>query len=108
MGSARNVENPYARHWHAPKMSLTGRLWGTLDGRPVVIDADESGVMLDVTSFRSAWTLRKYGVSALPFLQFVKSSSIPLTVRVAGTVSLPVLPRPSVLIRVLAPTLARL
>lgn len=89
-------------------MSLTGRLRGTLDGRPVVIEADDSGVVLDVTSFRTAWTLRKYGLSALPFLHVVKSSSIPVTLRVAGAVSLQVLPKPSMLIRVLAPTLAKL
>ena len=34
---------------------LAGRLTGTLDGRPVVIDADDGGVVVQVAALRTAW-----------------------------------------------------
>jgi hypothetical protein len=84
---------------------LAGRLTGTLDGRPVVISADDAGVTLDVSSLRSAWTLRNYGSAALPLLQLLKASQIPVTLRLAGTVSIPVLPKAGLLVRLFAPAL---
>ena len=105
MGSARDDEDSYAGHRHVPKLILAGRLTGTLDGRPVVISADGGEVMVDISTLRSAWTLRKYGSAALPFLQFLKASRIPLTLRLAGSVSVPVLPKAGWLVRLFAPAM---
>ncbi len=37
-----------------PKLILARRLTGTVDGRPVVISADDAGVTIDLSSLRSA------------------------------------------------------
>jgi hypothetical protein len=84
---------------------LAGRLTGSVDGRPVVITAEDGQVTVDMSTLRSAWTLRKYGNAALPLLQVLKASSIPLTLRLAGSVSVPVLPKAGWLVRLFAPAL---
>jgi len=106
MGFAWHDENPYAGHGYLPKLIMAGRLTGTLDGRPVVINADDAGVTLDLSALRSAWTLRNYGSVGLPVLQCLKAADIPLTLRVAGTLSVPVLPKAGLLVRLFAPMLA--
>jgi hypothetical protein len=106
MGSPRDAEDSHAGHGYVPKLILAGRLTGTVDGRSVVISADDAGVTLDLSSFRSAWTLRNYGSAALPFLQLLKVSHIPLTLRVAGALSVPLLPKAGLLVRLFAPALA--
>ena len=105
MGSARDDEDSHAGHRHVPKLILAGRLTGTFDGRPVVISADGGGLTVDLSTLRSAWTLRNYGSATLPFLQFLKASRIPLTLRLAGSVSVPVLPKAGWLVRLFAPAL---
>ncbi len=105
MGSARHTEDSHAGHRHVPKLILAGRLTGTLDGRPVVISADDAGLTLDLSSLRSAWTLRKYVGVGLPFLQLLKAAHIPLTLRLAGGVSVPVLPKAGWLVRLFAPAM---
>jgi len=105
MDSARNDEDSHAGHRHVPKLILAGRLTGTFDGRPVVISADDAGVTLDLSTLRSAWTLRNYGRALLPFLQLLKASRTPLTLRLAGAVSVPVLPKAGWLVRLFAPGL---
>ncbi len=106
MDFAWHVENPDAGHGYVPKLIMAGRLTGTLDGRPVVISANDAGVTLDLLTLRSAWSLRKYDSVALPVLQYLKAAKIPLTLRLAGVVSVPVLPKAGLLVRLFAPTLA--
>jgi hypothetical protein len=107
MGAARDDEDSNPGTGYAPKLILAGRLSGSIDGRPVVITADAAGVTFDVASFRSAWNLRAYGDNFLPVVRFLKASGIPLTLRVAGIVSLPLLPTAGALIKLLAPALAK-
>jgi len=106
VGSARDNEDPDAGHGYVPKLILAGRLAGTFDGRPVVISADEAGVFLDVSTLYSGWQLRKYSSSVLPVLGWLNTWHVPLTVRVAGVVSVPVLPKAGLLVRFFAPSLA--
>jgi hypothetical protein len=107
MGSARHTEDSHTGHRHVPKLILAGRLTGTLDGRPVVISADDAGLTLDLSSLRSAWTLRKCGRVVLPFVQFLDAAHIPLRLRLFGGVSVAVLPRAGLLVRLFAPELGR-
>ena len=105
MGSARGDEDSHEGHRHIPKLILAGRLTGTFDGRPVVISADETGLTLDVSSLYSGWRLRKYGSAVLPLLNWLNASHIPLKMRMAGAVSVPLLPQPGLLVRLFAPSL---
>jgi hypothetical protein len=105
MGYARDDKDSYSGHRHVPKLILAGRLTGTFDGRPVVITADEAGVIVDVSSLYSGWRLRRYGSSALPVLKGLNALHIPLAIRVAG-VSVPLLPKSGLLVRLFAPSMA--
>jgi hypothetical protein len=105
MGVAWHAQNSYAGYRYAPKLTMTGRLSGTVDGRPVVIEASESGLILSVQKLRTAWGLRKTSRALRPMAEFLKTQRIPLRVSVSGLVSLEVLPIPSALVRLLAPDL---
>jgi hypothetical protein len=105
MGSARDDKDSHSGHRHVPKLILAGRLTGTFDGRPVVISADDAGVVLDVSTLYSGWRLRRYSNAALPLLKALNEVHIPLTIRVAG-VSVPLLPKSGLLVRLFAPSIA--
>jgi hypothetical protein len=86
---------------------VAGRLTGSLDGRPVVIDADDSGLVLSIAMFQSLWGMRRIAGSMGPVLGLFKHHGIPVRVIVAGLVSVEVLPRPSALARFFVPSLMR-
>jgi hypothetical protein len=86
---------------------VAGRLTGSLDGRPVVIDADDSGLVLSVPMFQSLWGMRWIAGSMGPALSLMKHHGIPFRMRVAGLVSVEVLPRPSAMARFFLPSLMR-
>ena len=108
MGAARDLENPHEGHGYFPKLILAGRLEGTLDGRPVVIEAGESGLLVSTSAFRTAWAARRTVGPLVPLLQALKRFKVPLKIRIVGIVSVELLPNPSTLARLLAPALARL
>ena len=108
MGAEWNPENPYAGYRYAPKLILAGRLTGTLDGRPVVIEAGESGLLVIFPAFQSVWAARRMSGSLIPAFQMLKRFDIALSLRVAELVTFELLPQPSGVIRLLAPALARL
>ena len=106
MGAARDDENP--DKGYAPKLILAGRLTGTLDGRPVVIEAGESGLLLSTPSVRSAWAARRTVGPLLPVLRTLKQFEVPLRLRVAGIVSVELLPNTSTLAKLFSPVLSQL
>ena len=87
---------------------MAGRLTGTLDGRPVVIDAGEDGVLVNVASLHSAWAARRTAGPLVPALRLLKRGNVPLRLRIAGLVTVDLLPKPRALVSFLAPTLSRL
>jgi hypothetical protein len=87
---------------------LAGRLTGSLDGRPVVIEADDSGLVLTTFHLRTAWAARGLVRPLLPILGILRGGGVPVRIRIAGLASLEVLPRPSALASILAPGLASL
>jgi hypothetical protein len=108
VGAEWNPENPYAGYRYAPKLILAGRLTGTLDGRPVVIEAGAQGLLVSFPAFRTAWAARRTAGSLVPALQLLKRFEIPLKFRVGELVTIELLPRPSGVVRFFAPALARL
>jgi hypothetical protein len=87
---------------------LAGRLTGTLDGRPVVIDADERGVVVSFASVATAWAARRSTRALVPVLAVARQGGVPVRLAVAGLVTLDVLPRPSRVVRMLVPGIADL
>lgn len=108
VGSAWGDQDPHARHGFLPKLIMAGRLAGSVDGRPVVIDADESGFTVSFAMLRTAWKAWRTVAALLPVLAVAKRLGVPVRLNVAGLVSLEVLPVPSTLLRILTPRLASL
>lgn len=108
MGAARHAQDPHTGHGFVPKLILAGRLTGTLDGRPVVIDADDRGVIVSFASVATAWAARRSTTALVPVLAVAQRCAVPVRLNVAGLVSLEVLPKPSRVVRMLAPQLADL
>jgi len=108
VGAARDHENPDERHGYVPKLILAGRLTGTLDGRPVVIEAGESGLLVSMSSVRSAWGARRTVEPLFPVLRTLKRLHVPLRLRIAGIVSVELLPNTSRLAKLFSPVLSRL
>jgi hypothetical protein len=79
-----------------------------VDGRPVVIDADDGGVVVSLTLFAAAWGVKRSATALLPVLGVARRCGVPLRLSVAGLISLEVLPRPHRVLRLLAPRLAEL
>jgi len=71
-----------------------------------VINADGDGLILSVSTFYAAWKLRHYSGAVAPVVHWLNAARIPLTLRVAGAVSVPLLPKPGLLVRLFAPSLA--
>lgn len=108
MGAARHAQDSHPGHGFLPKLILAGRLTGTLDGRPVVIDADERGVMVSFASVATAWAARGSATALVPVLAVAQRCAIPMRLSLAGLVSLELLPRPSRVVRMLVPRLSDL
>ncbi len=87
-------------------MILAGRLIGTVGGRPVVIDAEERGVMVSFASVATAWAARRSAAALVPVFAVARGYSVPVRLNVAGLLSLEILPRPSRVVRLLVPRLA--
>jgi len=84
---------------------LAGRLTGTLNGRPAVIEADAAGVVLSLRSLRTAWDMRRQATTLLPALGLLRQGRVALQMRVAGLPSVALLPRASLLARLAVPEL---
>ncbi len=108
MGAAWDDENPDERHGYVPKLILAGRLTGTLDGRPVVIEAGESGLLFSMSSFQAAWAARRTVAALLPVLQTLRKLKVPLRLRIAGIVSVELLPNTNTLAKLFSPVLSQL
>lgn len=108
MGAAWHAQDPHPGHGNAPKLILAGRLTGTLNGCPVVIEADSAGLVVAIASVREAWASSRSMGSLLPVLGVLQRHRIAVRVKIAGCVTLDVLPKPSLLVRFLAPELSHL
>ena len=88
---------------------MTGRLRGTLFGRPVELDAAGRQMSLRIASLRSAWRLRRsVATSMMPLLSFLRTRGMSLTVVIGSRLSVEIFPRPSVPLRMLLPALNRI
>ena len=85
---------------------MTGRLQGTLFGRPVELDATGRELLLRIANLRSAWRLRRSATtSMLPLLRALRKYGIGMRVQIGSRLTVEVLPIPNVALRVLVPAL---
>ena len=108
MGFARDDENSHPGHGYVPKLIVAGRLTGSLDGRPVVIEAADSGVVFIASQLKTAWALRRSAGSLMPVLGMLQQCGIPVRLSLAGLVALELSPRPNPLVRMMTPGISRL
>ena len=108
MGAPWHDEDSDERRRNAPKLILAGRLAGSVDGHPVVIDADDAGLLVTAVTFRTAWSMRILAETLFPLLITLRNAGVPLRLDVAGLVVVNLLPTPSLLARVIAPGLVRI
>ena len=85
---------------------MTGRLHGTLFGRPVELEARERKLLLSIANLRSAWRLRgSITTSMLPLLRLLRACGIDLRVDIGSRLTVNVLPTPGLTLRMFAPAL---
>ena len=109
MGAVRLRESNNTGLEFGPKLALTGRLQGTLQDRPVELEAKGRDLMLRIASLGAAWRLRgKMSQSMLPVLRVLFHAGFTLRVKVGSRVTLQVLPKPSFALRVATPALGEL
>jgi hypothetical protein len=107
VGAARNHQDSDEGYCFVPKLILAGRLTGTMDGRPVVIEADDSGLLVRFADFRTAWAVRKTAEPLLSVLAWLRQVRVPLRVCVAGLFSVELLPIMSPVVKLIAPGFRR-
>ena len=106
MDPLRHNEDSHTRHGFGPKLTVTGWLEGTLFGRPVQLEASGRDLVLQIANLRSAWRLRRTAAGGiLPLLRSLHEYGISLRVRIGTRLTLEVLPRPSLGLRLIVPAL---
>jgi hypothetical protein len=76
------------------RLHVEGQLSGSVDGRPITITADTSGICLAVDSVGSAWRLRRQLPSLRGVLAVLSREQVAVRVRIGGMGEFPVLPTP--------------
>ena len=108
MGIFWHTQDHYARCGFGPKLTVTGRLAGSLLGRPVELEASGRELLLRIPNLRSAWRLRRSASTSIhPLLRSLSAYGIALRVRVGSRLTVEVLPQPSFGLRLLMPSLSR-
>lgn len=74
------------------QLLFEGRLTGSVDGRPITITADETGVVLVVDSVGTAWRLRRQFPALAGVLAMLDHGQVPVRLRVGSLGEFPVLP----------------
>lgn len=99
MGVARDDQDPDKGYGRLPKLIVAGRLTGTLNGRPVVIEADDRGLLIRLSSIRSAWVVRRTAQACDWLWEWLARSRIGVRLSIAGLMTVEIAPSPSGLVR---------
>ncbi len=59
MGPQRRRQDPHEQR-HSPKLSMAGRLDGSIDGRPFIFRADGDLATFSTPHLRALWKLRRH------------------------------------------------
>ena len=106
MGVGRHAKDSNPGFGFCPKLIVTGRLEGTLFGRPVEIIATGNQILVKLANLRSAWRLRRFVSPGLTTLLFAfRHAGLCMRLQIQGKTSFEVLPKPNFVIRLLTPSL---
>lgn len=102
MGAQRRADDHDPRRGKRAKVTLAGRLAGSVDGRPITLDAHEQTLTLRPTSMRQAWSLRRYTSSMRGLVQRLSlMTGAQLVIELRGLPRLTLYPRQGLLVRLL-------
>lgn len=85
---------------------MTGRIQGTLSGRPVDILADGHKLVLVFSSLRSAWRARRHTLGLVSILRKLQKLDLEAHVQIETRLRFRAIPKSPLLIRMLVPKLA--
>lgn len=107
MGDERHREDPHPRPGHNPKLTLAGRLDGSVNGRPLCLVADGDGITIVPGGVGTLLTLfrmrRSFRSVAGPLWAVLARANVRLDVRVGWLGRVRVLPDPPLVFRLLIP-----
>lgn len=107
MGLERGSEGSDPRPRVRPKLTVTGRLSGSVEGYPVAISGDGQKLRIELAGISAAWRLRPQLAGMVPAVQSLDRFGLGLTLDL-GVVRLPVLPRSHPLVWWFAPEFRRI
>jgi hypothetical protein len=106
VGDDRQTQDQHKqRSEDVPKLTLAGRLEGTLSGGPVEIVAEGRELLIVLPSLSSAWRVRRFVDTLLPSMRQLRRWGVLLRVQIGARWTLQVLPKPHFLIRLALPGL---
>ena len=104
MGLERYPEGSNQEPGQSPKLSLAGRIEGTVDGRPVSLVARGGDLTLIVGNLRTIFTLRRSWPAVIRSLRpLIERGNLRLLVRLRWIGTLQVFPNPNLLLRLFLP-----
>jgi hypothetical protein len=105
MGDERDSQDPLKGPEQSPKLSLAGRIDGSVCGRPFSLTAENRVVTLAVDRFGTLVSFRRSWQSAIqPLLELFRRAGLRLVVRVPWLGTLELFPNPGCLTRLLLRT----
>lgn len=105
MGFERGAEDQHDGSGPSPKLILVGRLIGSIDGRPVSLDAENRELTLAVDKLRMLLILRRtWKLSLLPLRSLFERLGVRVLVRSRWFGLTEVFPNPNFLISFLIPS----
>lgn len=111
MGCRWNFECANKGRGEQPKLTVAGRMEGSVFGRPVTIDASGKKISLQLPSLVVAWKLRRFVaelVRPTSAISKLHAHALTVKVKVAAWPAIEVFPNPSLGLRFLVPPLKRL
>lgn len=104
METERNDEDPHGRFDPHPKLTLAGRIDGSIDGRPVTIVGEGAALELSIHDWRSLLTsTHSWRTIVEPLRALLTRSDIRFMVRIKWLGTVEVLPNPGLLVRLMLP-----
>jgi hypothetical protein len=104
MGAERDDQNSHSQSGPNPKLSLAGRLDGSVDGRPFRLVADNRDLLFAPNKLSTLLLLqRSWRATLYPLREIFRLAQIRLLVRIGWFGNVEVFPKPNYLLRLFLP-----